>query len=229
MEFNRDILRKLPYALRVEIEENAARKDLTQSELAEVQARILAELRKQAKPGGRTDLTSEKSFPEVRATEIVGALFDESHKQVEKRIAVVEAAEAEPDKFGRLVEQMDETGKVDHAFKVVNRVRRHNTIAAEASNAVVLEHPGPFPLIYADPPWKFEVYSEKGLDRTAAQHYPTLTDQEIINFKIDGKTVPEIAYRDAALFLWCTSSNLLRALAIVTGCGVTSKTTALLL
>jgi len=58
MEFNRDILRKLPYALRVEIEENAARKDLTQSELAEVQARILAELRKQAKPGARTDLTS---------------------------------------------------------------------------------------------------------------------------------------------------------------------------
>src|SRR6266446_5548426 len=100
MEFNRDILRKLPYALRVEIEENAA----------------------------RTDLTSEKSFPEVRATEIVGALFNESHKQVEKRIAVVEAAEAEPDKFGHLVEQMDETGKVDHAFKVVNRVRRHNTI-----------------------------------------------------------------------------------------------------
>ena len=192
-----------------------------------MQARILAELRKQAKPGARTDLTSEKSFPEVRATEIVGALFNESHKQVEKRIAVVEAAEAEPDKFGHLVEQMDETGKVDHAFKVVNRVRRHNTIAAEASNAVVLEHPGPFPLIYADPPWKFEVYSEKGLDRTADQHYPTLTDQEIINFKIDGKTVPEIAYRDAALFLWCTSSNLFRALAIVTGWGFTYKTNAI--
>jgi hypothetical protein len=43
---------------------------------------------------------------------------------------------------------------------------------------------GPFPLLYADPPWKFEIYSEKGLERTADQHYPTLTDEEIINFKI---------------------------------------------
>jgi N6-adenosine-specific RNA methylase IME4 len=107
-------------------------------------------------------------------------------------------------------------------------VKRHRTIAVTASNAAALEHRGPFPLIYADPPWKYEVYSEKGLDRTADQHYPTLTDEEIINFKIDGKTVPEIAHLDAVLFLWCTSSNLVRALAIMKAWGgFTYKTNAI--
>jgi N6-adenosine-specific RNA methylase IME4 len=157
----------------------------------------------------------------------VAAYAGTTGRTLDKARAVVAAAQAEPEKFGHLVEQMDETGKVDHAFKVVNRVKRHITIAAAANNAAVLEHPGPFPLIYADPPWKFETYSEKGLDRTADQHYPTLTDQEIINFRIDGKTVSEIAHRDAALFLWCTSSNLVRALAIMTGWGFIYKTSAI--
>ena len=56
MKLNRDILRKLPLALRIEIEENAQRKALTQSELATEQRRILIELRKHLTPGARSDL-----------------------------------------------------------------------------------------------------------------------------------------------------------------------------
>jgi len=36
MELTRDALRRLPFALRVQIDENTARKDLTQSELGVV-------------------------------------------------------------------------------------------------------------------------------------------------------------------------------------------------
>jgi ParB-like chromosome segregation protein Spo0J len=70
MKLNRDILRKLPLALRVQIEENAQRKPLTQSELAAEQRRILAELRKHQTLGARTDLkgaTSAKTFAQVNA------------------------------------------------------------------------------------------------------------------------------------------------------------------
>jgi hypothetical protein len=62
-----------------------------------------------------------------------------------------------------------------------NRKRKHRKIravaaaVAEETKAVI----GPFPLILADPPWRFAVYSEKGLERTPDQHYPTLTYQEI--------------------------------------------------
>ena len=55
MELNRDVLRKLPLALRIEIEENAEHKPLTQSELAIEQRRIVEELRKHQTPGKRTD------------------------------------------------------------------------------------------------------------------------------------------------------------------------------
>jgi N6-adenosine-specific RNA methylase IME4 len=106
-----------------------------------------------------------------------------------------------------------------------SRQKRHQTIAAAALMALP-DGVGPFPLIYADPPWKFDIYSEKGLERTPDQHYPTLSDQEIIDFEVGGKPVAEIAQKDAALFLWCTSSNLQRALAILEGWGFTFKSSA---
>ena len=61
MELTRELLSSLPTALRIEIEENALRKDLTQSELAHQQERILVELRKHKTPGARNDLKPSTS------------------------------------------------------------------------------------------------------------------------------------------------------------------------
>lgn len=96
-----------------------------------------------------------------------------------------------------------------------SRIDKHNTIREGAKRRMVLERPGPFPLIYADPPWAFEIYSEMGAERTPDQHYPTLSDDEIKAFKIGGVPMSEVAHRDAALLLWCTSSNVHRALAVM--------------
>ncbi len=85
---------------------------------------------------------------------------------------------------------------------------------------------GPFPLILADPPWRFETYSDKGLERAPDQHYPTLSDEEIRQFKVQGLSIPEIAHKDAVLFLWCTSSNMLRAAGIMEAWGFTFKASA---
>jgi N6-adenosine-specific RNA methylase IME4 len=85
---------------------------------------------------------------------------------------------------------------------------------------------GPFPLIYADPPWRFAIYSEKGLERTPDQHYETLTDEQIMTFTIGDKSISETAHRDAALLMWCTSSNLHRALAVMEAWGFEFKTSA---
>ena len=93
--------------------------------------------------------------------------------------------------------------------------------------ATLVENPiGPFPLIYADPPWTFDTYSDKGLGRTPTQKYPTMTDQEIIDFCVQGKKIPEIAHPHAALILWCTSSNLMRALTIMAAWDFEFKTSA---
>jgi N6-adenosine-specific RNA methylase IME4 len=95
-------------------------------------------------------------------------------------------------------------------FKV-NREARHRRIRAAAAGKMVLERPGPFPLIYADPPWSFDVYSEMGKENSPDRHYPTLTDEQIMEFEVAGIPVSEVAHDDAALLLWCTSSNLMRA------------------
>jgi Transcriptional activator, adenine-specific DNA methyltransferase len=85
---------------------------------------------------------------------------------------------------------------------------------------------GPFTLLYADPPWHFDVFSEKGSGRSADQHYPTLTVDEIANFKIGDQWVREIVHEDAALFLWCTSSNIPAALEVMQEWGFQFKSSA---
>jgi hypothetical protein len=64
-----------------------------------------------------------------------------------------------------------------------NRDRRHQEIAAKTS--VQSGDIGTFPLIYADPPWKFEAYSKEGTDRTPEKHYPTLTEDELLQFPVE--------------------------------------------
>ena len=56
-----------------------------------------------------------------------------------------------------------------------------------------------YSVIYADPPWRYKVYSKKGLGRSAESHYPTMSLEDI-------KALPigELAAKDCALFMWIT-------------------------
>ena len=105
------------------------------------------------------------------------------------------------------------------------RKEKHQGIAA-AAKADAVDRLGPFPLLYADPPWRFATYSGKGLERTPDQHYPTLTYDEIANFRIADRPISEIAAKDAALLLWCTSSNIDQAIGILQAWGFTFKSSA---
>ena len=52
-------------------------------------------------------------------------------------------------------------------------------------------------IIYADPPWNYRVYSQKGLGRSAESHYPTMSIEDICALPV-GK----IAADNCALFMW---------------------------
>lgn len=56
---------------------------------------------------------------------------------------------------------------------------------------------GGFRAIVADPPWSYQVFSEKGKGRSAERHYSCMTLGDIARLP-----VAEIAARDAHLFLW---------------------------
>lgn len=206
MKFDADMLRKLPLALRIEIEENAQRKPLTQSELAAEQRRILEVLRKHKAPGQRTDLdgggaTSEKAFSEVRATAIVGKLYRESHKQIEKRLAICDAAAAEPEKYGKLQADMDRTNRVNGVYRRLKNAKQAELIRAEPPP---LPGNGPYRVIVADPPWPYEVRDDDPSKR-GVRPYPTMSIAEICALP-----VASIALADSALWLWAPNFELVQ-------------------
>ena len=67
-----------------------------------------------------------------------------------------------------------------------------------------------YQVIYADPPWKYYVYSKKGLGRSAEHHYPTMSIDEIKKLPIQ-----EIAEKDCMLFLWVTFPTLLESFEVI--------------
>jgi N6-adenosine-specific RNA methylase IME4 len=83
-----------------------------------------------------------------------------------------------------------------------------------------------YPIIYADPPWKFDVYdAESGLARAAAAHYPTMEFEDICNLRVfDNVPVSDVATPDAALFLWTTAPHLQKAYQVLDAWGFDYRT-----
>lgn len=74
-------------------------------------------------------------------------------------------------------------------------------------------------VIYADPEWRFEVYSrETGMDRAADNHYPTSGTDAICE-----RPVADIAADDSVLFLWATVPMLPDALRVMDAWGFDYK------
>jgi N6-adenosine-specific RNA methylase IME4/ParB-like chromosome segregation protein Spo0J len=73
---------------------------------------------------------------------------------------------------------------------------------------------GPFDVVYADPPWDYNV---KFLDASPNKHYATLEVEEIAQMRIPTSG-------DAVLFLWTTNPFLDKALKIMDAWGFTYKT-----
>lgn len=76
-------------------------------------------------------------------------------------------------------------------------------------------------IIYADPPWRYVVWSKKGNGRSAESHYPTMSLNEICALP-----VREIAALDSTLFLWATFPNLPEAFQVISAWGFQFKTVA---
>lgn len=98
-----------------------------------------------------------------------------------------------------------------HAEMKKKRASREQELAAKIK-ALPQKQYG---VIYADPEWKFEAYSEKGLtNSSAANHYPTSDLEEIKK-----RNVPSISAADCVLFLWATAPMLPHALEVMEAWG----------
>ena len=78
-----------------------------------------------------------------------------------------------------------------------------------------------YSVIYADPPWSFNVYSGKVKIRSADRHYDTQSLDDI-----KAMPVAELAADDCALMMWAVMPELPGALEVIKAWGFTYKTVA---
>lgn len=98
-----------------------------------------------------------------------------------------------------------------HTERQARRAAREKTLAEKIA-ALPSKR---FGVILADPEWKFETYSEKGLTYGSADnHYPTSPLEEI-----KARDVASIAAQDCVLFLWATVPFLAGALEVMAAWG----------
>ena len=68
-----------------------------------------------------------------------------------------------------------------------------------------------YQIIYADPPWQFQVWSEKtGSSRSASSHYSTMNKKDIQRLPVQN-----ICSDNCVLFLWVTAPCLLEGIELI--------------
>jgi len=173
-------------AARGEAHENFVRKDLLPSEIVALKRAIEPLERREAR-----ERQGHQAVEGGEARDKIARYLGVGRTTIERAEAVVEAAEEEPEEFGHLVEQMDRSGKVAGAFRRLEVLKQARQLETSA-----LEFPtGPFQVIVADPPWRYE--SDCDLP------YPTMAIEEI-------KALPvgSIAANNSILWLWATNAHL---------------------
>lgn len=106
-----------------------------------------------------------------------------------------------------------EKQRVRHAVRLTNMKLIAEKGKATAPDCMTKQ----YPVIYADPAWKFNVRSEEtGRDRSAENHYPTMPLDEICALF---DKIGNPATDDAVLFLWATNPMLPEALQVMQAWG----------
>jgi N6-adenosine-specific RNA methylase IME4 len=76
-----------------------------------------------------------------------------------------------------------------------------------------------YQIIYADPPWEWKTYSQKGREKTPDKHYPLMDIADLNSLPID-----TIVADDCVLFMWTQDAHLKNAISLGEAWGFTFKT-----
>jgi N6-adenosine-specific RNA methylase IME4/ParB-like chromosome segregation protein Spo0J len=102
----------------------------------------------------------------------------------------------------------------------IRRAERIERLAAICNQNAPFPSDRRYAVLYADPPWHFEVYNEEsGIERAAGNHYPTMSLDEICAMPILNLASP-----DAALFMWTTAPHLRESFDVLVAWGFEYKT-----
>lgn len=102
---------------------------------------------------------------------------------------------------------------------VVRREERLEKIAEISKGNAELSTAVRYPIIYADPPWRYENPPMGGTNRSIENHYPTMTLEEIC-----AMPVADLATDDAMLYLWATAPKLVECMKVIEAWGFEYRT-----
>jgi len=102
----------------------------------------------------------------------------------------------------------------------IRRAERIERLAVTCNQNTPLPRDRRYAVLYADPPWHFEVYNEEsGVERAAGNHYPTMSLEDICALPVLSLATP-----DAVLFMWTTAPHLRESFDVLVAWGFEYKT-----
>jgi N6-adenosine-specific RNA methylase IME4 len=231
-------------ALLTEIDENLIRADLSPAERAmhlRERKLLYEKLHPETKHGGtgRSRGKSRQADDSIRFTKDTAEKTGRSERTIQREVERADKIASIADVPGTPLdspEELDALAKLPepvqrdlieranagekitakHVAQKLRREARERDLAAATKTASQTLGTQLYAVIYADPPWKFEVYAESGMDWCADGHYPCMPTEAIKALRIP-------AADDAVLFLWSTPPMQPHALDVMAAWGFTHK------
>lgn len=181
-----------------ELAENMHRKDFTPSEAVAIMRTYLPELQQEAAERMRAGIPSA-ILAKGRAKDQLAAFTGMKRMSLGKAAAIVEAAEAEPERFGKLLQAMDRTGRVNAPYQRLRNIRDAEAIRREPPP---LPNKGPYRVITCDWPSPYDEHDDDPAERGVLP-YPTMTVAEIRAVPVAG-----LVHEDSVLWFWSKNFHL---------------------
>ena len=207
---------RLKDILRGQCDENVVRLDFRPSEQNAIAEALEARERLAAK---QRMLAGKKeprgNFPQGRgkSRDKVAKAVGTSARSLKKVHEVCEAAEAEPEKYQKLVDQMDKTGRVSGVYRKLKTAQQAEKLRAEPAKPP----DGKYRVLVIDPPWSYG----RSADSThrSANPYPAMSLESIHSLPIG-----EWAHADSVLWLWTTNAFMRESFTCIDAWGFQQKT-----
>lgn len=213
---------------------NLRRRHLSEGQRAWVAAKISNLDWGQKSSEGSIDLSTAATLLNVSEPSIKRARVVRDHgvPELQEKVAKGEVAPSTAADVARLpaVEQQEivargekeilQAAKQIRAEKAVERreERIHRIEEISRGNTPLLTKRR-YPVIYADPPWRYENPPMGGGNRSIENHYPTMTLEEICALPVS-----EVAADDAILYLWATAPKLIECFEVIKAWGFEYRT-----
>lgn len=116
-------------------------------------------------------------------------------------------------------EALDHVKAIRAEKAAARRIERLDNLAEIAKGNQELSTKTKYPVIYADPPWRYENPPMGAGNRSIENHYPTMTLEEVC-----AMPVADLATDDAILYLWATAPKLAECFKVIDSWGFEYRT-----